>query len=262
MLHNECVTIQQSTDDMQPLRDRAATTSSLVLLGLVCAIAATGVLVSSYLRDDTPSAAEEQSPTESTEEATERSVANQTFAITVRKPLGPPRVGTGQFDRDGNEITVSCATCHATRKPNFANKSLRDLNEFHKTLEFNHGKISCLSCHNANDYDALKLADGSRVEHVDVMSLCAQCHGQQMKDYEHGAHGGMRGYWDLSRGPREKNNCVDCHNPHSPQFPKMEPTFKPRDRFLNPDEHDEHGNVDSPNSASTPANSDSTGHTQ
>ena len=84
----------------------------------------------------------------------------------------------------------------------------------------------------ADDYDSLKLADGTRVEFTEVMTLCAQCHGQQMKDYEHGAHGGMNGYWDRSRGPQTKNNCVDCHNPHAPQFPKMQPTFKPRDRFL------------------------------
>ncbi|APZ93881.1 Doubled CXXCH motif (Paired_CXXCH_1) [Fuerstiella marisgermanici] len=99
-------------------------------------------------------------------------------------------------------------------------------------MKFDHGKISCLSCHNAEDYDALKLADGSRIEFSDVMTLCGQCHGPQMRDYEHNVHGGMTGHWNLAWGPREKNNCVDCHNPHSPQFPKMQPTFKPRDRFL------------------------------
>lgn len=106
------------------------------------------------------------------------------------------------------------------------------MNEFHGSLKIAHGKISCLSCHNADDYDALKLADGSRVEYSNVMQLCAQCHGQQMRDYKHNVHGGMNGHWDLTRGPRERLNCIDCHNPHSPQFPKMQPTFKPKDRFL------------------------------
>ena len=135
-------------------------------------------------------------------------------------------------DVHGNAVTVSCSICHATRQPNPDNRSAADLDEFHKSMQVTHGNIGCLACHNSEDYDALKLADGTRVEFTDVMTLCAQCHGPQMRDYEHGVHGGMSGYWDLSRGPREKNNCVDCHNPHTPAFPRMQPVFKPRDRFL------------------------------
>ena len=159
-------------------------------------------------------------------------LAKRLFPVTIRKPTGPPRVETGLIDENNNAVTVSCSTCHATRKPNLENKVVADLNEFHSSLSFSHGNVSCMSCHNPDNYDALKLADGSKVEFTDVMTLCAQCHGQQMKDYEHGVHGGMSGYWDLTRGPRTKNNCVDCHNPHAPKFPKMQPTFKPRDRFL------------------------------
>lgn len=154
------------------------------------------------------------------------------FAVSIRKPSGPPRVATGRTDPHGNEVTVACSSCHAIRDPDFTNKVAHDLKEFHGELNFSHGNVSCLSCHNSNDYDALKLADGTRVEFEDVMTLCAQCHGPQTKDYEHGVHGGMSGFWDLSRGPRTKNNCVDCHHPHAPRFPKMLPTFKPHDRFL------------------------------
>jgi nitrate reductase cytochrome c-type subunit len=154
------------------------------------------------------------------------------FSVEIRRPSGPPRVATGLRDTHGNEVTVACSSCHTTRQPNHQNKTANDLDEFHGGMPISHGTVSCLSCHNANDYDALKLADGSRVEFADVMLLCGQCHGPQMKDYQHGAHGGMNGHWDLTRGPQQKNNCVDCHNPHLPQFPKMQPTFKPRDRFL------------------------------
>lgn len=156
------------------------------------------------------------------------------FAVTIRKPDGPPRVDTGMADAQGDRITASCSTCHATRTPNPQNVTAEDLNEFHGELTFSHGTVRCLSCHNSTDYDALKLADGQRVEFTDVMTLCAQCHGPQMQAYEHGAHGGMTGHWDLTRGPRTKNNCVDCHDPHKPQFPVMKPTFKPYDRFLEP----------------------------
>lgn len=156
------------------------------------------------------------------------------FPVQIRKPAGPPRVMTAVQDAQGALVTVACSTCHGTRPPNPENRTVKDLDEFHGGMAFSHGTVSCLSCHNPSDYDSLKLADGRRVEFTDVMTLCGQCHGPQMKDYEHGAHGGMNGYWDLTRGPRTKNNCVDCHNPHAPQFPKMQPTFKPRDRFLEP----------------------------
>jgi formate-dependent nitrite reductase cytochrome c552 subunit len=117
---------------------------------------------------------------------------------------------------------------------NLTNRTPGDFKEFHQavTSQFAHGKISCLSCHDPNDYDRLRLADGQAVPYTEVMTLCGQCHGPQTRDYAHGAHGGMNGYWDLSRGPRTRNNCVDCHDPHAPQFPDMQPTFKPRDRFL------------------------------
>ena len=135
-------------------------------------------------------------------------------------------------------VSVACSTCHSTRPAVVANKQTSDLDEFHQGLAFSHNSLSCLSCHNPNDYDSLRLADGTSLAYENVMQLCAQCHGPQTRDYNHGAHGGMTGYWDLSRGPRERNNCVDCHHPHTPQFPKMKPTFKPRDRFLD-DVHEE-----------------------
>jgi hypothetical protein len=124
------------------------------------------------------------------------------------------------------------------RVANLENRSPSDLKQFHQNMPLAHGQLACYACHNADDSDTLRLADGSVVEYADVMSLCAQCHGTQAKSYAHGSHGGMTGYWDLSRGGRVRNNCIDCHDPHVPQFPEMQPTFKPRDRFLTPPKHD------------------------
>lgn len=177
-----------------------------------------------------PSVSKRSSPNSPTGEPTK---IQTPFAVSIRKPE-PPRIDTGLTDLHGNKVTVACSTCHATRKPNNENKSIDSMNEFHTQLKFSHGTVSCLSCHNPTDYDSLKLADGTQIAFSNVMALCAQCHGPQMIAYEHGAHGGMTGYWDLTRGPRVRNNCIDCHNPHSPQFPKMRPTFKPKDRFLEP----------------------------
>jgi hypothetical protein len=160
------------------------------------------------------------------------------FSVTIRKPAGPPRVDLGAHnalgghDAAGKPLTVACSTCHAARSANIATRESADLDEFHQGMAFAHGNLTCISCHNPNNYDTLHLADGSSVEYSEVMTLCAQCHGPKTRDYQHGAHGGMTGYWDLSRGPRTRNNCVDCHAPHAPRFPAMKPTFKPRDRFL------------------------------
>lgn len=167
--------------------------------------------------------------------------SGERFEVTISRPAGPPvvRVATPE-----GEVALACSTCHDVRTPNFSNTTTADLDEFHRDLPFGHGSISCLSCHNSDNYDTLRLANQTTVEYTDVMTLCAQCHGQQARSYEHGVHGGMSGYWDLTRGPRTRNNCVDCHDPHQPAFPRMKPTFKPRDRFLTPPEHDEEAGYD------------------
>ena len=172
-------------------------------------------------------------PTESPLPATTDAAPAARHPVHIKRPAGPPRVVVDGLDRDGLPMTVACGTCHATRTPNQDNAATADLDEFHQGLAIAHGSNTCLSCHDPGDYDRLRRADGRPVSFVDVMDLCAQCHGPQMRDYEHGAHGGMSGYWDLSRGPRVRNNCVDCHDPHAPAFPSMRPTFKPIDRFLN-----------------------------
>lgn len=149
-------------------------------------------------------------------------------------PDGPPRVDTGLLDELGRAVTVSCASCHANMEPNRTRRSGDDLAEFHRGLHYNHGSLTCVSCHNPDNYNALRLADGSTLPYRDVTLLCGQCHTPQLRDYERSAHGGMTGYWDRTRGPQYRKSCIDCHDPHAPQFPHMHPTFKPHDRFLAP----------------------------
>ncbi len=156
------------------------------------------------------------------------------FATTIRRPSGPPTIELQQADPQGRRGSVACSTCHSVREPNYSTRVPADLDQFHQQMPMDHGKLACYACHHPGDADALRLADSTRVEYADVMTLCSQCHGTQARDYQHGAHGGMNGYWDLSRGPRTRNNCIDCHDPHVPKFPTMHPTFKPRDRFLEP----------------------------
>ncbi len=192
-----------------------------VFLGL-CAVVSSAI-TASVVRTDAAGGG-----LDSREEAAPR------HAVVIHGPSGPPRVAVGR-SRDGADVTVACGTCHATRTADRTSTSRADLDEFHQGIDPVHGGTTCVSCHDERDYDRLRLADGRPVEFVDVMVLCSQCHGPERRDYDHGAHGGMTGYWDLTRGPRERNNCVDCHDPHAPAFTVMRPTFKPIDRFLSDD---------------------------
>jgi hypothetical protein len=164
--------------------------------------------------------------------------ATKQHPVIIRKPNGPPRIELAGTDPQGRTGSVACSTCHAVREPNIQNISAGTLDEFHQGMTFNHGTIACYACHNPNDSDALRLADGSKVAYENVMTLCSQCHSKQAESFAHGAHGGMNGHWDLTRGPQMKNNCIDCHDPHAPAYPKMIVGFKPKDRFNEP--HDEH----------------------
>jgi len=148
--------------------------------------------------------------------------------VVIHRPDGPPMVDSGKLDAHGQPVMVACATCHDTREPNFNTNGGAQLKEFHLGLNYSHGDQTCLSCHNAEDYGTLKRADGRTLEYTDTMQLCAQCHGPQFRDYQNGSHGGMTGYWDLKQGPRERNTCTGCHDPHHPKFPQVMPVFPPK----------------------------------
>lgn len=149
-----------------------------------------------------------------------------------------PTVMTNALSHDGREAEVSCVTCHTTRTPRLENGETPDLELFHQGLAVSHGGLSCLSCHNAEDYNTLRRADGSAVTFPQTMQLCAQCHGPQYRDYQNGSHGGMAGYWDLTRGPRERNSCTVCHDAHAPAYLMLTPVFPPRDGGATPLNHE------------------------
>lgn len=154
--------------------------------------------------------------------------------VVIKPGPGIPHVDTGLKDSAGQPIAVSCGTCHSTTKPNLARNSAEGLLPPHRGLNYQHGGLTCLSCHNSENYDTLRLADTRAVAFPDVMTLCSQCHGTARRDYDHGSHGGMNGYWDLTKGGRTRNNCVHCHDPHHPDFPIVRPVLSPRDRISVP----------------------------
>lgn len=150
--------------------------------------------------------------------------------ITINRPDLMPMVDSGKKDHEGNPVMIRCNNCHDIKKPNTLTADATELKDFHQNMSFKHHSLKCASCHNPGDYESLRLADGTSVSFSNVMQLCAQCHGPQYRDYKNGSHGGMAGYWDLTRGPRKRNNCVDCHDAHAPAYPKVMPVFPPKTR--------------------------------
>lgn len=159
--------------------------------------------------------------------------ASGAHRVTIHQPDSLTSIATSETNARGETVGIPCGTCHEVREePHALPTSAAELGGPHEGLQFDHGDNACASCHHPERYDQLRLASGEAIPLTDAMRLCAQCHGTQKRDYDHGAHGGMRGHWDLASGPRERNHCVDCHDPHAPAFPSYEPVFRPRDRFL------------------------------
>ncbi len=152
------------------------------------------------------------------------------FATTVHVPASLTSILGTTRDLHGRPSEVLCATCHegmspAPRLPDAAER----LGGPHAGLVFRHGTNACRSCHDPDHYDRLRLATGDTIPMVDAIRLCSQCHGPQARDYANGSHGGNSGYWDLRRGPRLRNHCADCHDPHAPRFPVFRPAPPPLD---------------------------------
>lgn len=155
------------------------------------------------------------------------------YPVVIHQPVRLTSVDTGRTDARGEPVRAACVTCHSMREADgrpTPPTSAADLKEFHVGLRFEHGELSCASCHRSGQPPMLGLADGRSVPTSEAMQLCAQCHGPQYRDYKHSAHGGGRGHWDLSRGGRDRNHCVDCHDPHVPRFQPSTPVLPPRDR--------------------------------
>jgi len=225
---------------MQPVPVLAGTTLAAVMLVLVLLYPEqTQISDSSHSLETEVAAGEDDGRGD--QGFTGVSASQPLFAVEIRRPQGAPLVELATDDPFGRPARVACSTCHSIRDPNYENTHWSSLDEFHQGLRVEHGKLVCYACHNPDHADTLKSADGRQIPYTEVMTLCSQCHGPQATAYAHGAHGGMNGYWDLTRGPQQKNNCVDCHDPHRPNYPKMIVTFKPQDRFLDGEAvHDDH----------------------
>ncbi len=132
-----------------------------------------------------------------------------------RQILGdPPTLKINDFDR-------TCMDCHKifktpTDKP-------RPLNQ-HKNIHMDHGpNVKCSTCHDWDDRNRLVRPDGVSIPFTQVVDQCGQCHVRIRYDWGYGIHGRTNGYWDPKSGPQERRICTECHDPHNPKSPAMDP---------------------------------------
>ena len=158
--------------------------------------------------------------------------ASARFAEEIHQPSLVLGLRTGDLDQQGRAARVPCRVCHDRIEPREELALAKRLERFHAGVVIEHGDNTCRTCHNPPRFQDFRLASGRSVEIGQVIELCAQCHGGIYRDYQHGAHGGMSGHWDLTRGPRDRNHCLDCHDAHRPAITRVLPAPYPKYRFL------------------------------
>ena len=117
-----------------------------------------------------------------------------------------------------------CSDCHDPDVP--SNTRRRKLRIAHEEIELRHlgEERWCMDCHDTEDSDMLRLANGEHVPFEESYRLCAQCHGAEYRDWQAGGHGRRTGNWN---GKQTSLQCALCHDAHAPQFGPLEPMPPP-----------------------------------
>jgi len=122
-----------------------------------------------------------------------------------------------------SEGIFPCSECHADLE---VDETRREL-DFHEEIVLKHAEEQrwCLDCHNPNNRDKLRLANGQVIFFEKSYLLCGrQCHGTIYRDWKAGVHGKRTGHWN---GRKQYRLCVHCHNPHDPKFKLLKPLPPP-----------------------------------
>jgi len=145
------------------------------------------------------------------------------------RPAYPVFAGVAPFDvvpSKRDEEMHPCSNCHqwATSNP-----EPRKLKPPHENFELQHGlhgkgQFWCFTCHDMDNGGGLKTLEGTPVDFSDAYIVCSQCHSQQARDWQHGAHGKRVGNW---QGQRQVLSCTACHYQHRPALKPREPKAGP-----------------------------------
>jgi formate-dependent nitrite reductase cytochrome c552 subunit len=124
-----------------------------------------------------------------------------------------------QLHVDGDAF--DCSMCHDGFSGDLQEEALEGA---HANIQFDHGRnLRCLNCHNPENSDAFVSHDGSEIPGNEPTQLCAKCHGPHYRDWEYGVHGRVDGSWTNALGVEQRLDCIQCHDPHQPQFQPMAP---------------------------------------
>jgi len=136
----------------------------------------------------------------------------------------PPPFQTDEALDSLEETGKPCSGCHDEDLP--PNPVRREL-DTHDDIVLHHDEKHrwCLSCHDAENRDKLRLAGGTLIDFTESYRLCGQCHGDKYRDWRLGIHGRRVGHWN---GKKEYLLCVHCHYSHAPHFKPLEPKPRPR----------------------------------
>jgi len=120
-----------------------------------------------------------------------------------------------------------CIDCHRERSAPAECKTCHEADyQPHHGVVLHHAEEQrgCLDCHNPDDRDTLRLANGDAVTFERSYRLCGQCHGPKLRDWKAGLHGKRTGMWD---GAKRFYLCAHCHDPHAPRYAPMTPIPPP-----------------------------------
>jgi hypothetical protein len=137
-------------------------------------------------------------------------------AAPTEFPVPAPPLSEGIFP---------CSDCHVDLESDPTPRELGMHEEI--VASFHHAEEQrwCLDCHNPDDRDRLRLANGQLIGFEESYKLCGQCHGEIYRDWKAGVHGKRTGMWN---GAKEYRLCVHCHDPHRPRFAPLAPEPAPR----------------------------------
>lgn len=210
-----------------PLTLAAMTVAGMVVASMLSACAQAPTAPPEAQASQAPEAA--QAPQASQVPAASPATALAPAAPVVQAPEASPIKLPGQRVEvppppmtDG---VYPCSFCHNADLP--PNHTRRPLVQMHGDLVLVHdvtGRLWCLDCHDATDYDSLHLANGEKVPFDQAYRLCGQCHGRNIRDWAVGVHGRRTGQWN---GDKAYLLCANCHSAHQPLFKSLPPMPAP-----------------------------------
>jgi hypothetical protein len=122
-------------------------------------------------------------------------------------------------------FTYPCSDCH--RLFLSPPETTRQLTQ-HRDIHLQHGlNTRCFNCHHRENRNAFVDDGGGEIPYDQPQLLCARCHGTVYRDWQAGVHGRTNGFWDVRQGAAKRLRCIQCHDPHQPPFPSLQPAPGP-----------------------------------